>query len=209
MSRTERTAIIGIISSGRGENTRYIIEAALSGYLPAKIGIVLADQKDAGALRIAGEYGVKSLCLDSTGMSREAYDRLLMEQLDSAGVDLVVLTGYMRILSPSFVENYRNRILNIHPALLPSFKGMNAFQQALNYGVKWTGTTIHIVDEDVDHGPIIYQVPVRIREGDTYESLKARIQRTEFKAYPKAIKKFIEGKPKIIGRKLEFEDKRM
>ncbi|MGA9099496.1 MAG: phosphoribosylglycinamide formyltransferase [Methanotrichaceae archaeon] len=209
MSKTELTTIIGIISSGRGENIRYIIEAMRSGYLPAYIGIVLTEEKDAGALRIASEYGVKSLFLDPSGLSREAYDKAMMEQLDSAGVDLVILTGYMRILSASFVEHYKNRILNIHPALLPSFRGMNAFQQALDYGVKWTGTTIHIVDEDVDHGPIIYQVPVRIKENDTYESLKARVQRAEYKAYPKAIKMFIEGKPKIIGRKLIFEDKGM
>ena len=199
MSKTERTTIIGIVSSGRGENIRYIIEAVRSGYLPAYVGIVLTDQRDAGALRIACEYGVKSLYLDPSGLSREAYDKAMMEQLDSAGVDLVVLTGYMRILSVSFVEHYKNRILNIHPALLPSFRGMNAFQQALDYGVRWTGTTIHIVDEDVDHGPIIYQVPVRVKDNDTYESLKARVQRAEFRAYPKAIKMFIESKPRIIG----------
>ncbi len=209
MSKTEKTIIIGIISSGRGENIRYIIEATRTGYLPAYIGIVLTDQMDAGASRIASEYGVKSLYLDPSGLSREAYDKVMMEHLDSAGVDLVVLSGYMRILSSSFVEHYKNRILNIHPALLPSFRGVNAFQQALNYGVKWTGTTIHIVDEDVDHGPIIYQVPVRVKENDTYESLKARVQRAEYKAYPKALKMFIEGKPKIIGRKMVFEDKGM
>ncbi|MFB3766289.1 MAG: phosphoribosylglycinamide formyltransferase [Methanotrichaceae archaeon] len=209
MSKIEGTTIIGIISSGRGENIRYIIEATRSGYLPADVRIVLTDQKDAGALRIAGEYGVKSVYLDPTGLSREAYDKAMIEQLDSSGVDLVVLTGYMRILSSFFVEHYRNRILNIHPALLPSFRGMNAFQQALNYGVKWTGTTIHIVDEDVDHGPIIYQVPVRIKEDDTYESLKARVQKAEYRAYPKAIKMFIEGKPNITGRKLVFENKGM
>lgn len=207
MSKTEETNIIGIISSGRGENVRYIIEAALSGYLPADVRIVLTDQKDAGALRIAGEYGVKSIFLDPKGLSREAYDKLMIEQLDSAGADLIVLTGFMRILSSSFVEHYKNRILNIHPAILPSFRGMNAFQQALDYGVKWTGTTIHVVDEDVDHGPIVYQVPVRVRDNDTYESLKARVQRAEYKAYPKALKMFIEGKPKIIGRKLIFEER--
>lgn len=206
MIKTEGTVILGIISSGRGENIRYIIEAIRSGYLPADVGIVLTDQKDAGALRIAGEYGVKSLYLDPSGLSREAYDKEMMEQLDSADVNLVVLTGYMRILSTSFVEHYRNKILNIHPALLPSFRGMNAFQQALDYGVKWTGTTIHIVDEDVDHGPIIYQVPVRVKENDTYEELKARVQRAEYKAYPKAIKMFIEGNPKIVGRKLIFDN---
>jgi phosphoribosylglycinamide formyltransferase-1 len=204
---TEGATRIGVISSGRGENLRHIIEATLSEYLPAKIGIVLADQRDAGALKIAEEYGVKALYIDPSGLSREEYDRQLIEHLDAAGVDLVVLTGYMRILSPSFVEHYKNRILNIHPALLPSFRGMNAFQQALDYGVKWTGTTVHIVDEDVDHGPIIYQMPVPIRENDTRESLKARIQRAEYRAYPRAIKKFIECRSKVEGRKLVFGDR--
>jgi phosphoribosylglycinamide formyltransferase-1 len=176
-----------------------------SGYLPAKIGVVIADQKEAGALKIADQYGVKSLYLDPSGMRREEYDKVLMEHLDSAGVDLVVLTGYMRILSSSFVSHYKNRILNIHPALLPAFRGMNAFKQALDYGVRWTGTTVHIVDEDVDHGPIIYQVPVPVREGDTYESLKARVQRAEYKAYPKAIKMFIKGRPRVTGRRLVFD----
>lgn len=202
---TERSACIGVISSGRGENLRYIIEATRSGYLSAEVEIVLADQKEAGALRIAGEYGVKALYIDPSGLSREEYDKRLMEQLDAAGVGLVVLTGYMRILSPAFVGHYRNRILNIHPALLPSFRGMNAFKQALDYGVCWTGTTVHIVDDDVDHGPIIYQVPVKVRDDDTYESLKARVQRAEYRAYPKAIKKFIEGRPNVVGRKLVFD----
>ncbi len=199
-------ATIGVISSGRGENLRYILEAIRSGYLPAQVRIVLADQRDAGALRIAGEYGVKAQYVDPSGLSREEYDNRLMEQLDAAGVGLVVLTGYMRILSPSFVGHYKNRILNIHPALLPSFRGMNAFKQALDYGVCWTGTTVHIVDEDVDHGPIVYQMPVRVKEDDTYESLKARVQSAEYKAYPKAIKKFIERKPRIVGRQLVFEE---
>jgi phosphoribosylglycinamide formyltransferase-1 len=202
---TEGSACIGVISSGRGENLRYIIEAVRSGYLPAEVGIVIADQKEAGALKIANEYGVKSLYLDPSGMHREEYDKVLMEYLDSAGANLVVLTGYMRILSSAFVSHFKNQILNIHPALLPSFRGMNAFKQALDYGVRWTGTTIHIVDEDVDHGPIIYQVPVPVREGDTYESLKARVQRAEYKAYPKAIKMFIEGRPKVTGRRLAFD----
>lgn len=195
-----------MISSGRGENLRHIIEAIRSGYLPAKIAVVLTDQRDAGALKIAEEYGVKALYIDPQGLSREEYDRRLIEHLDAEGVGLVVLTGYMRILSPSFVKHYKNCILNIHPALLPSFRGMNAFQQALDYGARWTGTTIHIVDEEVDHGPIVYQMPVPIREGDTHESLKARIQRAEYRAYPRAIKKFIECRSKVEGRKLVFEE---
>jgi phosphoribosylglycinamide formyltransferase 1 len=199
------TTGIGVISSGRGENLRYIIEATLSGYLPAKVRIVLADQKDAGALGIACKYGVRGIFVDPAGLSREEYDRILIEHLDEAGAELIVLTGYLRILSSQFVEHYRDRILNIHPALLPSFRGMNAFKQALDYGATWTGTTVHLVDEEVDHGPIIYQVPVRVRDDDTYESLKARVQKAEFRAYPKAIKMFIEGRPRLVGRRLIFD----
>lgn len=196
---------IGVISSGRGENLRYILQAERSGYLPARTRIVLTDQSAAGALRIAREFSVPSLCLDPKGLKREEYDRQLIEHLEGAGVELVVLTGFMRILSPAFVKHYKDRILNIHPALLPSFRGMDAFQQALDHGVKWTGTTIHIVDEDVDHGPIVLQVPVPVRDDDTHDSLKARIQKAEYKAYPKAIKKFLEERHKLVGRKLVFE----
>jgi len=196
---------IGVISSGRGENLRYIIKATRSGYLRAEVVIVLTNQPDAGALRIAREFGVPAEFIDPSGLSREEYDRLLIRRLDDAAVDLVVLTGYMRILSPEFVRHYRNRILNIHPALLPSFRGVDAFQQALDYGVRWTGTTIHIVDEKVDHGPIVYQVPVPVKPDDTHESLKARIQRAEYRAYPRAIKMFLEGNPRIEGRRVVFE----
>jgi phosphoribosylglycinamide formyltransferase-1 len=156
-------------------------------------------------LKIARDYGVECLFIDPAGLTREEYDQKLAQALDKAGVDLVVLTGYMRIFSPGFVRNYKNRILNIHPALLPSFRGVNAFRQALDYGVKWTGTTIHLVDEEVDHGPIVYQVPVPVEDGDTYESLKARVQMAEFEAYPKAIKVFIEGRPRVEGRRLVLE----
>lgn len=199
------TPLLGIISSGRGENLRYILLAERSGYLPGLVKIVLTDQPDAGALRIAREFGVPGLYLDPRGKPREEYDRELVAHLEAAGVEMVVLTGFMRILTPFFVRRYRDRILNIHPALLPSFRGMDAFGQALDHGVLWTGTTVHIVDEDVDHGPIIYQRPVPVKENDTHESLKARIQRAEYKAYPKAIKMFIEGKAKVVGRKIVFE----
>jgi phosphoribosylglycinamide formyltransferase-1 len=199
------TITIGVISSGRGENLRYILQEERSGRLPARVEIVLTDQSDAGALRIAREYSVPAHFVDPAGLSREEYDKLLIAQLEAKGVELVVLTGYMRILSPQFVRYYKDRILNIHPALLPSFRGMDAFSQALDYGVKWTGTTVHIVDEDVDHGPIIYQRPVRVLENDTHDSLKARIQRAEYKAYPRAIKMFIEGKPRVQGRTLVWQ----
>ncbi|MFA6373208.1 MAG: phosphoribosylglycinamide formyltransferase [Methanothrix sp.] len=199
------SATLGVISSGRGENLRYILQEERSGRLPARVGIVLTDQPDAGALKIAKEFCVPAHFIDPTHLSREEYDQLLIAQLEAKGAELVILTGYMRILSPLFVRHYKDRILNIHPALLPSFRGMDAFSQALAYGVKWTGTTVHIVDEDVDHGPIVYQRPVPVLENDTHDSLKARIQRAEYKAYPKAIKMFIEGRPEILGRKLVWQ----
>ncbi len=199
------TTNLAIISSGRGENLRYILQDERSGRLPARVGIVLTDQPDAGALKIAKEFGVPARFIDPSNLSRKEYDELLIAHLEAEGAELIVLTGYMRILSPSFVRHYKDRILNIHPALLPSFRGMDAFSQALAYGVKWTGTTIHIVDEDVDHGPIVYQRPVPVLENDTHDSLKARIQRAEYKAYPRAIKMFIEGRPRVQGRKLVWQ----
>ena len=202
---TIKTAKLGVISSGRGENLRYILQAERDGWLPGRVVLVLADQPDAGALRIAGEFSVPHQFLDPGGQTRQEYDRQLIDRLEEADVDLVVLTGYMRILSPEFVRHYKNRILNIHPALLPSFRGLDAFSQALEYGAKWTGTTVHVVDEDVDHGPIVYQRPVPVRDEDTHESLKARIQRAEYKAYPRAIKMFIEGNPRIEGRRVVWK----
>jgi phosphoribosylglycinamide formyltransferase-1 len=199
------TTSLGVISSGRGENLRYILQEERSGRLPVRVRIVLTDQPDAGALKIAEEFCVACHYVDPRNLRREEYDQLLIDHLEAEGVELVVLTGYMRILSSSFVRHYKDRILNIHPALLPSFRGMDAFSQALAYGVKWTGTTVHIVDEDVDHGPIVYQRPVPVLENDTHDSLKARIQRAEYRAYPKAIKMFIEGMPKVQGRKLVWQ----
>jgi phosphoribosylglycinamide formyltransferase-1 len=199
------SAALGVISSGRGENLRYILQEERSGRLPARVRIVLTDQPDAGALKIAKEFSVPCHFIDPANLCREEYDQLLIARLEAVGAELVILTGYMRILSPLFVRHYKDRILNIHPALLPSFRGMDAFSQALEYGVKWTGTTVHIVDEDVDHGPIIYQRPVPVLENDTHDSLKARIQRAEYKAYPKAIKMFIERRPEILGRKLVWQ----
>ncbi|MCJ7443453.1 MAG: phosphoribosylglycinamide formyltransferase [Methanotrichaceae archaeon] len=199
---------IGVISSGRGENLRYIIEETRSGYLPAEVRIVLTDQEDAGAVEIAKEYGVNYQFFDPIGLGREEYDQKLIDKLDSEFVELVILTGYMRVLSRSFIMHYPGKILNIHPALLPSFRGLNAFQQALDYGVRWSGTTIHIVDEQVDHGPVIYQVPVPVKENDTHQSLKTRIQKAEYRAYPKAIKMFIERRFRIEGRKVIFDSKK-
>jgi len=184
---------------------RYILQEERSGRLPSRVGVVLTDQTDAGALKIAKEFCVPCHFIDPSNKRREEYDQLLIDHLEAEGAELIVLTGYMRILSPRFVRHYKDRVLNIHPALLPSFRGRDAFSQALAYGVKWTGTTVHIVDEDVDHGPIVYQRPVPVLENDTHDSLKARIQRAEYRAYPKAIKMFIERRPKVLGRKLVWQ----
>jgi len=202
---TNERANLGVISSGRGENLRYILRAEQEGWLPGRVAVVLADQPEAGALRIAEEFSVCHEFVDPSGLTRLEYDRQLIDRLEQAGVDLVVLTGYMRILSPDFVRHFKNRILNIHPALLPSFRGLDAFSQALEWGVRWTGTTVHLVDEDVDHGPIVYQRPVPVRQGDSNESLKARIQRAEYRAYPRAIKMFIEDSPRIEGRRIVWQ----
>ena len=202
---TNERANLGVISSGRGENLHYILQAEREGWLPGRVAVVLADQPEAGALRIAEEYSVRHEFVDPSGLSRQEYDLHLVDRLEQAKVDLVVLTGYMRILSPDFVRHYKDRILNIHPALLPSFRGLDAFSKALEWGVKWTGTTVHVVDEDVDHGPIVYQRPVPVWEGDDRESLKARIQRAEYKAYPRAIRMFIEGNPRFEGRRIVWQ----
>jgi len=201
---TAKDVRLGVVSSGRGENLRYILQAERAGRLPGRVVLVLADQPDAGALGIADEFSIPHQFLDPKGLSRQEYDQKLIGLLEQAGVELVILTGYMRILSSDFVRHFRNRILNIHPALLPSFRGLDAFSQALEYGVRWTGTTVHVVDEDVDHGPIVYQQPVPVKQGDTHDSLKARIQRAEYRAYPKAIKMFIEGGARIEGRKIAW-----
>lgn len=207
-TNTAQKVDIAVISSGRGENLRYILQAERRGDLPGRVVLVLANEPDAGALRIGREFGVTSKFVDPMGMKRDEYDQELLKNIDSFGASLVVLTGYNRILSSAFVSHFRDRILNVHPALLPAFRGANAFQQALDHGVRWTGTTIHVVDEEVDHGPIIYQVPVRVLPGDTYDTLKARIQKAEYIAYPKAIKIFIEGQFEIEGRKIVFYEDR-
>lgn len=194
---------IAVLVSGRGTNLQAIINAVKSGYIKAKIALVVSDNKQAYALARAKKAAIETLFLDPKAFnSKEDFDREIIKNLKKQSVGLVCLAGYMRVLSPYFVREYKDKIINIHPALLPSFKGVNGVKDALGYGVKITGPTVHFVTDKVDSGPIIAQAAVKVRDDDTEETLRERIHKEEHKIYPNAIKNFIEGKLKIIGRKV-------
>jgi phosphoribosylglycinamide formyltransferase-1 len=197
---------IAVLVSGRGSNLQAIIDAIESGKLSATIAIVISDNKDAYALVRAQKHGIKTLFIDPKEFkTREDYDKRIVEHLQKEGVELVALAGFMRILSPYFVNAYKNRIMNIHPALLPSFPGLHGQKQAVDYGVKISGATVHFVDEGCDTGPIILQVPVKVEDDDTEETLSARILEQEHKIYPQAIQLYAEGRLEIIGRKVKIK----
>jgi phosphoribosylglycinamide formyltransferase 1 len=178
----------------------------------AQVAVVISDRKDAKALETARKHGISAVWVDpASASSRADYDAKLSATLRESGVTpeagLVLLAGFMRLLSPSFVDTYRGRIMNIHPALLPAFPGMRAQQQALEHGVKVSGCTVHFVVPEVDSGPIIVQRPVKVEEGDTPESLADRILRQEHLVYPLAVKLFVEGRLKIEGRRVVISKK--
>ncbi len=194
---------IAVFVSGNGTNLQAIINAVVRGALKARIALVVSDKKDAFALTRARRAGIKPLFLDPKDYKdRRAYDAALLRHLKAQKVELVVLAGFMRILSPLFVRAYRNRILNIHPALLPAFPGERAIQDAFRYGVGVTGVTVHFVDEEVDHGPIIVQESVRVFATDTMESLEKKIHKVEHRIYPEAIKKVLSGGFILKGRRV-------
>lgn len=173
------------------------------GALKARIALVVSDKKDAFALKRARRAGISTLFVDPKDYrDRRAYDAAVVRHLKAQKVDLIVLAGFMRILSPLFVRAYRNRILNIHPALLPAFPGEHAIKDAFRYGVGVTGVTVHFVDEEVDHGPIIIQEPVRVLATDTEESLEGKIHKVEHRIYPEAIKKVLSGRLILKGRRV-------
>lgn len=191
-----------VLASGKGSNLQAVLSALKAGKIKAKLKVVFSDRADALALARAVKAKVPAVAHISpkTFPTREAFDAAVVDLLKKEGVDFVVLAGYMRILSPVFIRAFRNRILNIHPALLPAFKGGHAIKDALDYGAKVTGVTVHLVDEEVDHGPIIAQVPVEIRPKDTLATLEARIHKAEHALYPKVIDLFARGKVKVLGR---------
>ncbi len=196
---------IAVLVSGSGTNLQAIIDAVKSGYIPAKIALVLSDKKDAFALERARKAGIETAVLDKKDFkTREDFDKVIIENLKKRDVGLVVLAGFMRLLSPHFIQEYRNKVINIHPALLPSFRGTHGIKDALEHGAKVTGATVHFVDEKLDNGPIIIQRTVEVKEGDTEETLLERVHKEEHRIYPEAIKLFVEGKIKIEGRRVRI-----
>ena len=193
---------IAVFASGRGTNFAAIIRAVKRGKIKADLALLVTDNPSAGAIGIAGRAAIPvALVKREDFSSKEDFEAAIIRRLESGGIDLIVLAGFMRLLSPSFVARYRNKILNIHPALLPSFKGTQGIKDAFDYGVKVTGITVHFVDEKMDHGPIILQSAVEIKEKDTLESLEARMHKAEHKIYPEAIRLVVEGRIKPPGTK--------
>ena len=193
---------LGVLCSGRGTDLQSIIDAIAAGQVPAEIAIVLAD-KEAYALERARKAGIEAVCVDRKQFDgREPFEKALIEKLEAAGVTLVVLAGFMRILTPYFVGHFAGRIMNIHPALLPSFPGAHAHRDVLAYGVKVSGCTVHFVDEGTDSGPIIMQAAVPVLDDDTEETLGARVLKEEHRIYPECIRLYCEGKLKVEGRKV-------
>lgn len=199
---------IAVLSSGRGSNLQAIIDAIEVGRVSATIAVVISDNKDAYALVLAQKHGIKTLFFDpKESKTRQDYDRRIVDYLQKENIELVVLAGFMRILSPYFVNAFKFRIMNIHPALLPSFPGGHGQKQAVDYGVKISGATVHFVDEGCDTGPIILQASVTVEDDDTEETLSARILKEEHKIYPQAIQLYTEGRLEIIGRKVKIKQK--
>jgi phosphoribosylglycinamide formyltransferase-1 len=194
---------IGILISGRGSNMLALIRAVEDGRIPqAEVAIIISNVPNAAGLDRARERGVATVTLDHRGKTREDHDRAMAAELRSRGVDLVCLAGYMRLLSPWFTREFEGRILNIHPSLLPAFPGLDAQRQAIEYGVKFSGCTVHMVDEELDHGPIIKQAAVPLLPGDTEETLSARILAEEHRIYPEAVALKLSGRFRIEGRRV-------
>jgi len=193
---------LGILLSGRGSNFEAIARNVQAGKIPARIAVVISNREDAPGLARACEMGLYTRCILSRGREREAFDRDVVETLRKFDVDLVCLAGFMRILSPWFVRQFPQRVLNIHPALLPAFAGADAQKQALEHGVKFSGCTVHIVDEGVDTGPIVCQAVVPVRDDDTVETLSARILKEEHRIYSEAIGLLLEGRVQVSGRRV-------
>ena len=193
---------LAVLASGYGSNLQAIIDATKRGVIDGRVVLVISDQRDAYALKRADKHPIESHYLNATNYAcREDYDSAVIVLLKDRGIDLVVLAGYMRLLSPVFIDAFPGRIMNIHPSLLPSFPGLGGVGQALKYGVKVSGCTVHFVDENLDTGPIILQEAVPVYDDDTEESLHQRIHSVEHRLYPKAIQLFVQGKISIEGRK--------
>lgn len=193
---------LGILISGRGSNFEAIADHIAAGELEAEIAVVISNRPDAPGLEAARRRGLAAVAIPSKGLDREVYDRMVVEELRARGVELVCLAGFMRLLSATFVRAFPNRILNIHPSLLPAFPGLDAQYQALEHGVRVTGCTVHFVDEALDAGPILVQATVPVLDSDTVETLSARILKEEHRIYSEALRIAIGGKYRIEGRRV-------
>jgi len=194
---------LGVLLSGRGSNFEALAESVAAGRIPdAEIVIALSNREDARGIEKARAVNIEARVISSKGLEREAYDKLVIAALQEERVDLVCLAGYMRLLSPQFVAAFSNRILNIHPSLLPAFPGLEAQRQALEHGAKFSGCTVHFVDENLDAGPIVLQSCVPIEDSDTPETLAERILREEHRIYTEAVRIVLEGRYRIEGRRV-------
>ena len=194
---------IGVLLSGRGSNFEALADSIAAGRIPgAEIVLVISNREDAPGLARAAARGISAQVIPSKGLQRESYDTLVVAELKRAGVELVCLAGFMRLLSPYFVASFPQRILNIHPSLLPSFPGLEAQRQALEYGVKFSGCTVHLVDENLDAGPILAQAIVPVRDDDTDATLSARILAEEHRIYADAVRLILSGRYRIEGRRV-------
>jgi phosphoribosylglycinamide formyltransferase-1 len=194
---------IGVLLSGRGSNFVALADSVAAGRIPdTEIAIVVSNREDAAGIDKAKDRGIPTRVIPSKGLEREPYDRQVVAVLREHGVDLICLAGYMRLLSPYFVASFPNRILNIHPSLLPSFPGLESQRQALEYGVKIAGCTVHFVDENLDAGPIVLQAAIPVHDEDTEATLSERILVEEHRSYSEAVRIVLEGKFKIAGRRV-------
>jgi len=196
---------LGVLASGGGTNLQAIIDRSQDGSLSAEIAVVITNNPGAGALERAAKAGIKTLCINHRDYpTREAFDRAMIAALQEHGVELVVLAGFMRIITQTFIAAFPDRVINIHPALLPAFPGLHVQQQALDYGARFSGCTVHFVDGGVDTGPILIQAVVPVLPDDDAETLAARILEQEHRIYPRAIQLIAEGRVQVDGRRVRI-----
>ena len=196
---------IGVLGSTNGSDMESVISSIKSGKIEAKISVVISNNADAYILERAKMHNIEAVFIDLANKSREVYEQKIIELLESHDITLILLIGYMRLLSGEFVRKYKNRIINVHPSLLPAFSGgmdKNVHSDVLKYGVKITGCTVHFVDENTDAGPIILQKAVAVEDNDTADTLKARVQKAEREILPYAVELFVKGKLEVVGRKV-------
>lgn len=198
---------LGVLVSGRGTNLQSILDAIGKGEVPAEVGVIISNKETAPALERGRQHGVESIFLNPKDFaSREAYDRELVTLLNARDIDLICLAGYMKILTADFIRAFAGKIINIHPSLLPAFPGLDVQQKALDHGVKFAGCTVHFVEEEVDTGPIVLQAVVPVQDGDTTETLSARILEQEHQIYPRAIQLIAENRLRIQGRRVLIQE---